>query len=201
MENVIAMNKSTWIGLGFIPEIQQVDDYYNKHFSGNLGFFAKVIVIFPIPIALTVLWLRTMPARSEFLTVILCGLPAAASICIAVACWRFMSVQRDGAIAAFSTKYLSKKVGISIFLALFSIFGWIRTEGTLERYAGYVLPFYTGKLPDYDIDGNKIFPFWNDFFNAEVFPDLWARANLENAKFVDMPSNLKAFGDAIAEFR
>ena len=83
------------------------------------------------PIVLAFFWWRSMPKHDEVLTVVFCGLPLFATIFAGWTSWQSL---RRGVAPAPRKSFGAKAGWLTVALAL-AVFGWLTTEGTLEKYA------------------------------------------------------------------
>ena len=80
-------------------------------------------------------WWRSIPAHAEGLTVFACGVPLALSIYVGAKSWgRMLSLTTGiGDIRRFRMPWSG--IVLTLSLAVASVFGWFKTEGTFDHFA------------------------------------------------------------------
>lgn len=152
----------------------------------------RILAFFAAPAVLFFFWVWSFPAHSEPLTVIACGLPLALSAYVGLSSWNRMRALTigTGGLRAFRLPGAGRIFWITFVVS--ALFGWLKTEGTFDRYARLALG--VERFDFFEKGGILLEQFGSTYNEIESarwsrtpFPNLLARADLAFVDFVDTP--------------
>lgn len=126
------------------------------------------------PLVLGAFWVWSFAPHNDGLTLVACGLPLIFSIYVgAVSWWRLRDLTRDKT-RRFDSKLMARVLFVVVTLSV-TTFGWLRVEGTFERYAAAI-----------GIEGADIDETW---MGETFYPNLLYSAQLQNVNFSRTPED------------
>ncbi len=154
---------------------------------------AWALVFVSGPAVLGWLWWRSFPAHDEAMTVIACGLPLSLTVYVALKSWAHLLITAAD-IDLFGILKMPKAAN-AFWLILFvtTVFGWLRTEGTLEHYARHGFGFERFRMTDEDIETSRWATWGTNVFLKE--------AKLSNVNFRAGTAALLNYDAARRQFR
>ncbi|MDF0601488.1 hypothetical protein P1J78_12155 [Psychromarinibacter sp. C21-152] len=144
-----------------------------------------------MPIVLGFMWWVSMPAHNEWLTMIGCGLPLSVSVYAGLVSWGYLRrcmSDRD----PLPSRAVRLSLGVAALVVL-SVFGWLKTEGTLDHYARHGFGFERFVRSEEGLEAA-----WS---SGTPFPRLIAPAELAGVDFAGLPVDWQDRKSAEKAFR
>jgi hypothetical protein len=177
---------------------------------------ARMSAFWAGPVILFFFWLRSLPAKDEWLTILFCGVPLIFAIRALIKSSRHMNERMRPEFRPSATRRGLRTAGAWLAILAFTVLGWLATEGGFDNYAREIAEglekerekdrranpeqTLTDTSRDWWIDylNNPTDKWWGDRLNFLV---LSFGANLANVDFVDADEKIVDYVEARLSFR